>query len=890
MTDPAMKPRTCPRCRAPIPPQASEAMCPACLLSQAIGSPDDETLDQGAPRSPAALGDESLPANLGPYRLLRLLGRGGMGTVYEAQHRPTGRRVALKRLDRRLDSPEMRRRFLREGRLAASVSHPNSLYVFGSEDVDGTPVITMEIAEGGTLQDELVRRGPLPVPEAVDAVLDVVAGLEAAQGVGVLHRDVKPSNCFLTPDGSVKVGDYGLSISTLGSDDTYATAAGTVMGTPAYAAPEQLRGDDLDPRADLYSVGATLFSLLTGEAPFDGRNAVQVVANAVHLSPKSLGGLREGVPVELERIVSRCLAKDPGDRFTGYGALRDALLPFSSQKRRPASMEVRSSAGWIDFLLAFFVPYAVLMLAVGGPTFHFRWLLERTPASAVYYGLFLTSGLLYFTVAEGFWGAGLGKRLKGLRVVRADGQRPGPLRALVRIAAPILSIEAVRLPLVFATIDATRIDAIWPRGALIYTGAALICPWIPFALDAAARRLGSPPLWDLLSGTEVVLAPPVEDRPRVEEVAPPVEASPSGEPPWLGPFRVEGVVEPGRWLTATDPVLNRPVWLLRRQGDGPSEARRGTSRSGRPRWLQGVEGPDGSWWDAYGGSPGAPLRARLATAGGTAWSDLRHWLHDLAHELWSASPEGTLPPQLGLDHVWLTSSGRAVILDVPWPSGKAPAKVFGVEDLAGKQRFLHALAAEVETTGTPLDARPVLENLSQGRFEKLSFLVGVLQSLRDRPAALSRRARAGALLLLPAYSLVMSLLGSIAGAENTGPLVSGYFGSLPFFVLIVVVAICGVTQLVLVPFRITVGHRLFRLSVIDATGRSASRRRRLVRWGFAWLPLIVAFASTVWAEQGLASIWPRLWLGLWLGLVFQTALDPQRGLHDRLAGTWVVRR
>ncbi len=295
-----------------------------------------------------------------------------MGAVYEAEHLATGRRVGLKMLNHRLDSSDMRRRFLREGRLSAAVSHPNSLYVFGSEEIEGHPVITMELAAGGTLKDKLDQRGPLPVAEAVDAMLDVIAGLEAAFTGGVLHRDIKPSGCFVNRDGSVKVGDFGLSVSTLGQDSSLVTATGVIMGTPAYAAPEQLRGDELDARADIYSVGATLFTLLTGRAPFDGHNAVQVVANAVNQSPKWVTEFRADVPRELARVVARCLAKEPGQRFPDYAALRSALLPFSSEEPEPASMKVRAAAGWMDFLIAFLTPYVPLMLLAGAEQLHIR--------------------------------------------------------------------------------------------------------------------------------------------------------------------------------------------------------------------------------------------------------------------------------------------------------------------------------------------------------------------------------------------------------------------------------------------------------------------------------------------------------------------------------------
>jgi len=267
-------------------------------------------------------GHAEFPCEFGGYRLVGLLGRGGMGAVYEAEQVATDRRVALKMLGQQLDSPDMRQRFLREGRLAAGVNHPNSLYVFGSEEIEGIPLITMEIAGSGTLKDKLKKRGPLPATEAVDAILDAVAGLEAAFEGGVLHRDIKPSNCFVSPDGSVKIGDFGLSVSTLAKDDSLVTATGVIVGTPAYASPEQLRGDELDVRADIYSVGATLFTLLTNRAPFEGDNAVQVVANAVNKKPRPLAELREEVPPGLDRIIARCLAKEPEARYADYATLR----------------------------------------------------------------------------------------------------------------------------------------------------------------------------------------------------------------------------------------------------------------------------------------------------------------------------------------------------------------------------------------------------------------------------------------------------------------------------------------------------------------------------------------------------------------------------------------
>lgn len=189
----------CKRCGAMIPTESTEKLCPACLLSGAIEEPSgrNETISMAAGELLSLYGPAEFPCEFGGYRLLGLLGSGGMGIVYEVEQLATGRRVALKMLGQQLDSPDMRQRFLREGRLAAGINHPNSLYVFGSEEIEGLPVITMEIAGAGTLKDKLAERGPLTVNEAVDAVLDVISDLEAASARRVLHRDIKPSNCFV---------------------------------------------------------------------------------------------------------------------------------------------------------------------------------------------------------------------------------------------------------------------------------------------------------------------------------------------------------------------------------------------------------------------------------------------------------------------------------------------------------------------------------------------------------------------------------------------------------------------------------------------------------------------------------------------------------------------
>jgi uncharacterized RDD family membrane protein YckC len=879
----------CKRCGAVIPANNTEKLCPACLMSGVLDRTGgaDQTVSMTSGESLSLHGPSEFPCEFGGYRLLGLLGRGGMGTVYEAEQLVTGRRVALKMLGQQLDSPDMRKRFLREGRLAAGVNHPNSLYIFGSEEIEGLPVITMEIAGAGTLKDKLKQHGPLPVTEAVDAILDVISGLESAFAAGVLHRDIKPSNCFVSPDGSVKVGDFGLSVSTLARDDTFVTAHGKIMGTPAYASPEQLRGDALDVRADIYSVGATLFTLLTDRAPFEGDNAVQVVANAVNQKPKPLTELRQDVPPGLDKVVARCLAKEPDGRYTGYPALRNALLPFSSREPEPASMNIRGSAGWIDFLIAFLIPYVALMLFVGGEKLTAWPLWQRSVYSARYYIALWSFGFLYFSIVEGIWGAGLGKYLKGLRVVRTNGRPPGFGRALIRIVIPIACVELIRNPLNMALIS----DGEWTWvQTVIYVVTANICAWIPVLLTFRVRReTGFATVWDRATGTRVVIKPKGTVRPSIEPLAEPRISAEGADS--FGPYRIISEIVPGRWIAAADPVLRRQVWLLRRSSPELPLARRNLSRPGRLRWLQKVETAEGLW-DAFEAAEGVPLADLVHGGNHVPWSTLRHWLHDLASEMWDATGDSTLPAELSLDFVWITKQGRAVLLDLPWPDAQTGAETIPVGDLAGQQRFLSAVAACVESTSVPLHARAALQNLADGKFEKLSFLTGTLRGLLDKPAELSKGIRVGSIFMMPLYLWIVTFVGCFQGE-----MVQRWKDSPGWLIVISIMLVLGaiaLMQLLGLAFHSTVGHSIFRLAVVDAKGGPANRVTLLRRWGIVWAPLFIpmSFAALLSEMAGptAALVYALVLLVLWISAAVYAVIAPNRGLHDRLAGTWVVRR
>jgi uncharacterized RDD family membrane protein YckC len=848
---------------------------------------EGETISMAPGETLSLYGPSEFPCEFGGYRLLGLLGRGGMGTVYEAEQIATGRRVALKMLGQKLDSPDMRKRFLREGRLAAGVNHPNSLYIFGSEEIEDLPVITMEIAGAGTLKDKLKGYGPMAVTEAVDAVLDVISGLEAAFTGGVLHRDIKPSNCFVSPDGSVKVGDFGLSVSTLAKTDTFVTAHGKIMGTPAFASPEQLRGDALDVRADIYSVGATLFTLLTNRAPFEGDNAVQVVANAVNQKPKPLTEFRQDAPPGLERIVARCLAKEPDGRYSDYTALRNVLLPFCSKEPEPASMNIRGAAGWIDFLIAFLIPYVTLMLLVGAEKLIAWPLYERTLYSARYYIALWGIGFLYFCIVEGIWGGGLGKYLKGLRVVSTNGRPPGFGRAFIRILIPIGLIEVIRNPLNMVLIS----DGEWTwLQIVIYVVTANLCAWIPVLFTFRARKEnGFATLWDLASGTRVVIKPKGTERPSLE-VSGQSEIPAKGADSF-GPYKIIREIVQGKWIVATDPVLRRRVWLLLRNSSELSLARRNLSRHGRLRWLQKVQADEGTW-DAFEATEGVPFSSLIEGGKLLPWSNLRHWLHDLALELWAATGDKTLPTELSLDHVWITTQGHAVLLDEPWPDVETCAENIAVGDLAGQQRFLSVIATCAESTSLPLHARGVLQNLEDAKFEKLSFVAGNLRGLLDKPAEVSKGIRAGSIFMMPLYLWIVGFIGYFQGE-----LVQQWKDSLVGLVMITIMVVLGVIaliQLLGLAFHSTIGHSIFRLAVVNAKGRPANRVTLLRRWAIVWLPLFVPMLFVAllikWGEPNAAFILSVLLLLLWISAAVYAVIVPNRGLHDRLAGTWVVRR
>jgi len=255
--------------------------------------------------SPGALFD-------GRYRIQRRLGKGGMARVYLAEDESLDRQVAIKILeDRHSDDPHFIERFQREARAAARLNHPNLVQIYDRAQVDGTSYIVMEYVEGETLKDLIRREAPLDPRRAIGIAMQVLAALRVAHQAGVIHRDIKPQNILVQPDGRVKVADFG--IARAGGSDM--TEAGSIVGTAQYLAPEQAQGLELGPPADLYAVGVVLYEMLTGRVPFEGDSAVTIAMKHVQEPPQQLTERNPLVPPSLEAVVMRALSKNPAQRY-----------------------------------------------------------------------------------------------------------------------------------------------------------------------------------------------------------------------------------------------------------------------------------------------------------------------------------------------------------------------------------------------------------------------------------------------------------------------------------------------------------------------------------------------------------------------------------------------
>ena len=414
---------------APKPPREPQ---PAPLRS-AVFDPHADTLPSDPATEPRQEErDELIGQTLGHFRVDARLGRGGMGAVYRAWDASLEREVALKVLLAASDSA--RERFLREARVQAKLKHPNVVPIHFVGQQGDLSFLVMDVIEGESLSDVLARVGALDETRALDVTDAIASALAAGSDAGLVHRDVKPSNILIDKSGRILLADFGLaktvtldgaiSAPTTDSPDKSGTLtrAGAILGTPAYLAPEQARGDAVDFRADMYALGVTLYEALAGQPPFTGENAGALLKQHLNEEPIKPRVLAPHLRPAVEALVMRLLAKQPEARFSSYAELRAAIENAREKLAVPATFFVR--------LVAFAIDLAAIG-AYAGVVF----LLTRISTLA------WLASILSFAALERVWSTP-GKKLMRIRVVDRRGDPPSwsmvIARSVLRFFGPIV--------------------------------------------------------------------------------------------------------------------------------------------------------------------------------------------------------------------------------------------------------------------------------------------------------------------------------------------------------------------------------------------------------------------------------------------------------------------
>ncbi len=738
-------------------------------INQLLSAPPEDAADYettrsggGDPSDPDPPTRDAAPARIGGYRLVKALGSGGMGQVYEAEDPNTGTRVAVKLLSRRLTTnPASVERFRQEGRLASQLSHPRCVFVLRADTDNGRPFIVMELMPGRTLKDEVDERGPLPVREAVEFMLDVIDGLIEAHRLGVIHRDVKPSNCFMTSDRRVKVGDFGLSKSLAGDTGKQLTHSGTFLGTVLFAPPEQIRHEPVGYDSDVYSVAATLYYLLIGQAPHQHDSLTAVLAKAISEPAPPLRPKRPEVPAELERAVLKGLERDRTRRFQSLEEFRDALADVLPQNQSPAGVRSLVLAYLIDMVIGYMVLLPVEFLR--------SLLFEVSPTDSQFdsMAIDLVFRLLYFTLFEGVYGATPGKYLFRLRVRRVG--RTGPPGVLWGFGRTLAYYAIWWVPTVLAMIAAVMIGKfeVW----VVFSPLCLLVSFGLLLIQLRKTRHGHRGIHDFVAGTRVVQKRPPARRSRLVSAHPnPLDrtvASSVPLPAQIGLFKVVGklcdVDDGGQVWVGEDESLGRRV-IVRIEPPGAGDDSAFDEPTVRPARLRAVGHGAIDWgggeraWVAYVAPAGAPLTDVVSEQERLTWADARGVLEQLTAELIDSEKDGTATPLVTPDQVWVEPSGRVQVLDFPLPTGKEVAvgetRTRYPSGTADPFQFLRRvttlmLEGRPRTSTVPVfaplpsKAAVITTDLMTDRFDTLADLQAELHDNRQHPAEVTTGMRAG---------------------------------------------------------------------------------------------------------------------------------------------------
>ncbi|MCB9882345.1 MAG: protein kinase [Planctomycetes bacterium] len=822
----------------------------------------------------------SLPADAGPYTFLAEIGRGAMGTVYRALDRESGREVAIKVISgRHAQGPHALERFEREARMAASISHRNCVFVYGACRVGEQPAIVMELLVGDSLASVIERDGPASVERAVHWTLQVLDGLEAVHRAQLIHRDLKPGNVFVDHDGSVKIGDFGLS--RRAEADAEITNPGGFVGSPMYASPEQVRGRKLDLRSDLYSVAATLYVLLSGKTPFRADSIGDLFAQIATEPPIALRSVAPTVPRALERVVLQGLEKDPEDRFQTIDDFRDALAPFAEEAQRIAPAGPRLAAYAFDalFCALLLTGVSVLWKEISPDTHP-----VNVPLAWRLFALG-TALTMWHWALESRSGRTLGKALFGLRVSTANGDPPSPNRAFWRAVIVHLPTYVIPAPSPYA-----------PLAALY---------WVPL-LGLARRRTGYRAVHDMLTRTIVV-----SERPRRvrlgQEVArfQPTRSRRPEDPERIGPYAVTGFLAEtaqGVLYLAYDERLERDVWIHRVPApcDRLPEERRAHAGTLAVRWLDGAN-DSSCCYDVYEALGGASLDEYERKRRGLDWRTARRALLDLCDELLER------PRRLSHHQLWIDAQGRIHVVELPLGDGTHQA-------LPALPLVAHTAAtllvarrrSEIRLPSTlPDGASAVMHRLleSDWPYSTLAELRSSLFHLEADPRALPWPIRAvqllagsaAALLLMLPIALLLLPGGAISLTLEQGVLLPGLTRAAVYELASLVIAL-GVTlptSLLAFLSRGGLTFSLLKVRVVDRQGHRTSRSRCALRSLVAFLPasaLLLAAAQLERFEHPLmAAILVATTAVLYASAAMLSILRPSQSLADRITVTYLVR-
>lgn len=848
---------------------------------------------------------QDVPEIIGRYRLLRRLGAGGMGAVFEAEDSTTQKHVALKLVAPEfLQSSDARERFRREGQLASRLHHPRCVFVLSAAEAAGRPYIVMELMPGETLHDLVRAKGPLPPQEAIRKILDVIDGLQEVHRAGLVHRDIKPSNCFLEADGRVKIGDFGLAKSLLW--DVNLTKSGSFLGTALYAAPEQIKSEPVDAQSDLYAAAATLYFLLCGRAPFqDCGDGLATMAAIVSESPPPLKKFRPHLPTGLENAVLRGLERDRSRRWRSLAQFRQALLRYMPAEPTVAGLGIRFVAYLLDILVVLLISY----LALG-------WFI----ASKYQELIAEIVGILYWGIIDGLWGATPGKRLFSLRVYRTrSDEAPGVPRAMLRVFVLSLLSRLGDLGSLIRFGSEAGAGAFAGLGGIV--GLLLI-------LITMRRRNGYRGLHEFLSGTRTVVlqTPTASQQSAIQRVSACRTAlsMPEEAPEKVGAFVVRGALrwdEQARVLLAQDPDLDRPVWIWLRSGPRqPIDHRRSElSRETRLRWLaNGVL--DGNAWSAFAAPDGCSLTTLMADENGLSWSETRQVLESLSRELKTAADEKSLPDILHSEQVWIQPDGRILLLDEsaepvaavpPSPIAETHVEDPSLEFL--RQTAILALEGRHRTAKdqwlpiqapVPVHARTILDRLlvtgkeTQKAYATVDALAQDLGSTRLLPSAVTRRHRIIHLvlmslflwlplgfLLMMVYEIVFST--SIVDYDESGgpPNVAVTAGNL--VIMAIVLPIWAFLT------RNGIGYGLAGIYQRQRDGKPIARWRAVLHSILKWAPFLALLAvALVFAHDVQHHTWAvglAIAAGLLpVGYAVLAIWQPTRSLFERVTGIYLV--